>query len=279
MKFIIVRFAPGSSGKYISTLLQLSPDVNPWYSEARGSHVVQWFKTKFAGNFLNWLRQEPEVPYHTSFVSNRFPRGDEVGKQQALHLLNNDALFQQHWNNDKKICLISNKSFVPRWLTGDCVMVNVVIDPGLGRHWVDRCRLHKQFVKVEPDQWIIKQDHPDFCSPERAAVAAQFDNPKTFQGTRRQFLQKFIIDDPITNRFTDPQLITEHETNHSQTQIFVSLSHMLIPHTAVETLRTICNNLGIAAPDPTVTAELSSYYWQIHQNFLAERYRNDTCRN
>ena len=273
MKFIVVRFAPGSSGKYISTLLQLSRDVNPWYADVHGPQVVQWFKNKFKENFIDWLQQEPEVPYHTSFVSNRFARGDAIDTQQALRLLHDDILFQQHWNNDKKICLISNKSSVPRWLSHDCVLVNVVIDPGLGRHWADRCRLHKQFLKVEPDQWIIKQDHPVFCSPARAAIASQFDNPKTFKGTRRQFLQRFIIDDPVTNRFTDPQLIMEHETNQTQTQIFVNLSHLLLPDTAVKTLRSICDRLEIQAPDPTVTAQLGSYYWHIHQNLLAERYK------
>ena len=37
MKFVVVRYAPGASGKFISTLLQLSPDINPWYTQIHTS--------------------------------------------------------------------------------------------------------------------------------------------------------------------------------------------------------------------------------------------------
>jgi len=279
MKFIVVRFAPGSSGKYISTLLQMSPSVNPWYEQAHEKDVFEWFKSKFTTNFSDWLKQEPEIPYKTDFVSNRFSRGDEIDKEQALHLLSRDSLFQKHWNNNKKICLISNKSSVPSWIVNNCSMVNVVIDQGLGRHWTDRCRLHKQFYQVSQRQWVIKQDHPAYCSPARASLAEQFKNPSVYHGTTRQFLQKFIIRDPITNMFTDQKNILAHPTNQGQIQIFLNLSDIIRPDQTINTLSTLCKRLNIQSPNPALITPLVNYYWQIHQSLLAERYRHDTSRN
>ena len=279
MKFIIVRFAPGASGKFLSTLLQLSAAVNPWSEPLHSDQNIAWFIEKFTPDFSNWLKYEPEIPYQTGFVSTRFERGDDIDLDHALELLKDDALFQQHWSNDQKICLISNKSSVPAWIINNCYFVNVIVDSGFGRHWIDRCRLHKQFLQQSPDTWIIKQDHPDFCSSARAQLARQFSNPGFFRGTKNEFLKKYIVQDYITNMFTDQNLIVEHASNHNQAEMFVNLSNIVRPSQTVSTLDRICKQLGIEPPDSRLTQALADHYWHIHQGILAERYRHDPGRH
>jgi hypothetical protein len=64
---------------------------------------VEYFQHKFNNDFYNWLKNEPEVPYQMSWVSNRFDRGNHITFDQAMTLLSNDFVFQDHYNNDKKI--------------------------------------------------------------------------------------------------------------------------------------------------------------------------------
>lgn len=269
MKFIIVRFAPGSGGKFLSTLLQLSPSINPWCHQTHSDQVVDWFKSHFTEDFVNWLKLEPEVPYQTNFVSNRFNRGDNVDTHSALEILANDHLFQEHWNNDKKICLISNKSKIPKWVQGNCQIVNLVIDSVQSKKWTSRCRLHKQFLK-QGDCWIIKQDHPDFCSSARSLLAKQFNNPTTFSGTTVEFLRQFIVNDALIKMFTDKNTILADDSNQSEQQYFVRLSSLINPDHTATAIETICNQLGIECPNLDLVRILAQYYYQIHRPIFSK---------
>lgn len=268
MKFIVVRFAPGSGGKFISTLLQLSPDVNPWSNEIHSSQAEAWFKSRFSGDFVNWLKLEPEIPYQTNFVSNRFDRGNDITTDTALTLLNNDSLFQEHWHNNKKICLILNKSQIPQWIQGNCSIVNVVVDGVDSKKWVNRCRLNKQFLRKNNNTWIIKQDHPDYCSQLRSDMARKFDNPREFSGTAREFLKKYVVNDPLVSMFTNPVAIVAHATNDSEQQIFINLSDFIQPNRAAAALEKICQQLNIQTPCPKLINQLSLHYWKIHQPII-----------
>lgn len=271
MKFIVVRYAPGASGKFISTLLQLSPDINPWYAQIHTDQVVNWFQSKFSKDFVNWLKQEPEVPYQTTFVSNRFDRGNKIDITTALSLLHDDELFQSHWDNDKKICLILNKSAVPAWVQNNCHLVNIVIDGPVSKIWVNRCRLHKQFLRHDQNTWIIKQDHPDFCNQSRAKLAQQFNNETLFSGTSRAFFKKYIISDPLTNLFTDPDKIVQDPTNLGQSQIFLNLSSVICPENIVDALLIIYEKLQVQPPDPKLIQQLAEHYWHTHKSIIPQR--------
>jgi hypothetical protein len=268
MKFIVVRFAPGSGGKFISTLLQLSPDVNPWSDEIHSTQVTDWFKQRFTGDFVNWLKLEPEIPYQTNFVSNRFDRGNDITVDTALELLNNDLLFQQHWRNNKKICLILNKSQIPQWIQGNCSIVNVAVDGVDSKKWVNRCRLNKQFLRKNNNTWIIKQDHPDYCSQMRSAMAQKFNNPREFSGTAGEFLKKYVVNDPLVSMFTDPDAIVAHASNNNEQQIFINLSEFIQPNKSATAVERICQQLNIQIPNLELVEQLSFHYWKIHKSII-----------
>lgn len=269
-KFLVVRFAPGSAGKFCSTLLQLSPDVNVWESEfdqARQDpqQALDYFKKKFTRNFRDWQKNEPEIPYHTQFVSNRFPRGDDITHEQALNKLVNDRLFNDHYKNQQRIVLISNKSRVPDWLRDHAEFVNVYIDTIAVKKWVQRARYCKLFLETKPGTFILKQEHPDYCSAHRATLARQFQNTHTVHTTKFSFLKHYVLNDPITKMFTNYQQIVQDISNINVPQHALSLSNLLDPRYCYAELSLLCEQIGIQCPDQNLVESILNYYLSIHK--------------
>jgi hypothetical protein len=270
-KFITVRFAPGSAGKFCSILLQLSPDVNAWdqeLAEVKGntSSTLEYFKTKFTNNFKDWQKNEPEIPYQTQFVSNRFPRGDDVTHEQALANLVDDAYFNKHYNNNKRIVLISNKSRIPYWIQQRSDMVNVHIDTIHIKKWVQRARYNKLFLEASPGVFILKQEHPDYCSSHRSQLAGQFQNQHTYYGTKFSFFKHFVLNDPLTKMFTEYANIVADPSNATVAQHQLSLTKMLDPKQCFNELRSTCNRLNIMYPEQSLVMDILTYYLSIHQS-------------
>lgn len=270
-KFIVIRFAPGSGGKFIATLLQLSPDVNSWdqqlenIKQQKNSRLyLDYIRSKFTDDFVAWLKTEPEVPYETKWVSNRFDRGDDITHEQALEFLRHDRLFQDHYYNDKRIVLISNKSRVPDWLPKNTTIINVLIDSIWAMKWVHRARLHKQFIQIEPGCWIIKQDHPDYCSEKRADLAKQFSNPTEFRGTSFQFLKKNIVKDPLIKKFQEQHEILDDASNDHHCQIFWELSCLQNIEKIKRTLEKTYKDCGLTAPGDDILLPIIEYYLGLH---------------
>jgi len=268
-KFLVVRFSPGAAGKFFSTLLQLSRSVNSWESELEQAKKSQdyraiqyWFSKKFNSDFANWLKNEPEIPYQTDFVSNRFNRGDDIGFDQALSYLDSDPVFQEHYANDKKIVLILNKSTIPAWLHNKATVVNLVLDDTKIKHWVYRARYKKQFLKVD-EGFIIKQEHPDYCHPKRAVLAKQFNNEKIFTGSLFGFLRKYIVGDPLTNLFSAADQIVAHPSNSQAQQKWVNLS-TLLGDNFIETINNLYQELELEPVNQNLLKAIVSYYLKVN---------------
>lgn len=272
-KFLIVRFAPGSGGKFLSTLLQCSDSVNTWEPELEQAKqkkdydlIFQYITSKFTNDYVNWLKIEPEIPYQTDFVSNRFPRGDNITFEQAQSLLTNDLKFQQDFNNNKLIVLILNKSQIPAWLRYRSRVVNIVIDNRVSKKWFYRARYNKQFIKVDNSTYIIKQEHKDFCSEKRATLAAKFNNESVFRGTWHGFAKKYIIGDTVGKTFMNRQLITEHQTNSTVENLFFDLSSVDNKDQFVEQFNNVCQELGIDLVPIELITKSILYYQTLHQH-------------
>jgi hypothetical protein len=270
-KFIVVRFAPGSAGKFCSILLQLSPDVNAWDAHLdKVKHdpdlALEYFKTKFTRNFQDWQKNEPEIPYQTQFVSNRWPRGNDITHSQALDNLKNDQWFNLHYNNNKKIVLISNKSCIPKWVQDRSDMINLHIDSRTVKKWVYKARYRKLFLEINPTTFILKQEHPDYCSPHRAQLAQQFQNPNIYYGTKCSFLKKFVINDSLTKLFTNYDNIIQDHTNKTVDQHCMPLSELLNQDNCYLQLQSLCRKLEITCPSQSLILNILKYYLLLHQN-------------
>jgi hypothetical protein len=275
-KFIIVRFAPGSGGKFISSLLQLSSDVNAWETDLESIKkpttqpeiYLDFIRSKFTKNFINWLKTEPEVPYEMNWVSNRFTRGDDVAFSQAMEYLQDDHDFQKHYHNGKKIVLILNKSRIPDWLPNNSHIINLHIDSNWASKWVHRARLYKQFLKNDRGNWIIKQDHPDYCSDKRSELAKQFQNKTEFHGTTYQFLKNYIVKDDLTMLFHTPEKIIKDPSNKRHRQVFLKLSSFMTSVKLKSQLEKVFSECKITMPSDKILLPVIDYYLQLHQPLL-----------
>lgn len=274
-KFLIVRFAPGSGGKFLSTLFQCSELVHAWdeeltlaKQEKNYEKIFSYIVSKFTTNFKDWQKIEPEVPYQTDFVSNRFSRGDDITFEQAQKLLINDSKYQHDFNTNGQIVLILNKSQVPQWVWGQANIVNILIDNSKSKKWFRVARLQKLFIKLNKSSYIIKQEHEDYCSPKRANLAAKFDNEKIFQGSWYSFVKKYIINDAVGKMFTSKQLISAHPSNVNVDNFFFDLSLYNNKIKFIEQFQHVCNQLGITPVPASLISEILEHYQSIHRPAL-----------
>lgn len=269
-KFLVVRFAPGSGGKFLSTLLQCSDSVHAWDDELvqakqQNDHdkIFNYVVSKFTDDFINWQKIEPEVPYQTDFVSNRFPRGDDITFEQAQELLVNDSKYQHDIHANGSIALILNKSQIPQWLWKKAVVVNIVIDSINSKKWFHRARFAKQFIRFN-DSYIVKQEHEDFCSPKRTVLAAKFANEKVYTGSWYSFAKKYIVGDSIGKMFTSPAQIIAHPTNSQVDNLFFNLSNYFNENKFVDEFQHLCDLLNIAPVSADLLLSLVKYYQSLH---------------
>jgi hypothetical protein len=270
-KFLVVRFAPGSGGKFLSTLFQCCNLVHAWDKELvlakqQNDHekIFSYITSKFTTDFKNWQKIEPEVPYQTEFVSNRFPRGDSVSFEQAQQLLISDVKYQNDYKNDGQIVLILNKSQVPQWLWEQANIVNILIDNKQSKKWYRSAKLQKLFVKLDDSSYVIKQDHEDYCSSKRAKLATQFNNEKIFQGSWHSFVKKYIINDELEKTFTSKELITAHPTNINTENFFFNLSLYADETKFVEQFQNLCKQFDIAPLPSSLILKIIKHYQSLH---------------
>ena len=268
MKFIVVRFPPGGGGKFLCTCLQASPDVHAWETELEKAKitntVLDYVKTKFTQNKIDWQKIEPEVPYEIQkFSSNRYPRGEDVTLEQALDYLKDDDTFQNHYNKNGKINLILNKTVVPKWLQNNSNFINIHLDNSNSIRWYRVARITKMFVR-EGNNYIIKQEHPAWLNAKRSENAVKFDNEKVYTGTWHGFVRKYVINEELGVMFQDVNKILQHKSNNNIFNYFFNLSNYGNSALFVARLNDICDKIGITRIDNTLLKNMLEYYQSLH---------------
>jgi len=268
MKFLVVRFSPGGGGKFLCTCLQASADVHPWERNLakakQDGTVLDYFKTKFTHNKVDWQKIEPEVPYQIqTFSSNRYPRGEDISFSQAQEYLKDDKIFQDHYNNAGRINVILNKSVVPKWLQGQSDIVNIHIDNKQSLRWYRIARITKMFVR-EGNSYIIKQEHPAWLNAKRSKNASKFDNEKVYTGTWHGFVRKYVINEELGVMFQNRQDILKHKSNAKVTNHFYNLSNYGNTSLFIENFNSLCDKLGIARVEHKLLVGMVNHYQSIH---------------
>ena len=272
-KFLLVRYAPGSGGKFLSCCLQLSPSVNCWdptleqIKNSSADLILKWFHKHFTQDWINYLKLEPEVPYKLDFISNRFDRGNEVDIATLLKKIqqNHDQYFLDHYYNNKNIVLILNKSTIPAAFLDQCSVVNMLIENRLARSWVSRARYRKLYYEKEPGLFIIKQDHPAYCSDKRSIIAKKYNNVTEIQTTKYKFIKDYILNDPLTQVFSDIESITQDSSNINQPQYKFDVSSLNNSDILYKSLIQLFDELQLLPPDYSILQDLCKFYVKVNQ--------------
>lgn len=273
-KFLIVRFLPGSGGKFLSSILQLLDGVCCWDPEldfykqcADTQNIVGWFQTKFTQNWKEYLKIEPEVPYHLDFISNRFSRGDDITLSDLLdrNRSTGDDLFQSQFYGDGQIPLILNKSRIPCAYQNNSQIVNMLIDSPHARSWVARARARKLFYEIEPGKFVLKQDHPDYCSEKRKILASKFDNPKLIQTSKFRFIKQFVVNYPGIGEFSDIKSMLKDPSNRTCDQHIFPVSSFCDTRNLNQTLVKLARVLGKEPWSDSLLDPLLDFYVSINK--------------
>jgi hypothetical protein len=272
-KFLLVRFAPGSGGKFLSCCLQLSTEAvcwDPTLEKNKTSNpelVLNWFKSHFTQDWKNYLKIEPEVPYKLDFISNRFDRGNDIAFDKLIDKVqqNNDQLFLDHYRSDKKIVLILNKSLVPLAYTDQCDIINMIIDTPTAKAWFNQAKYRKLYFEKEPELFVIKQDHPDYCSSKRSVLAQQYNNVNEVKMSKHKFINDYIVNDPMIDLFSTMEFITHHPSNIDQPQYTFSVDSFNDFDILHQSLMKLYNELQLPIPNRSMLKDLCKFYVRVNQ--------------
>jgi hypothetical protein len=272
-KFLIVRYAPGSGGKFLSCCLQLSSSVNCWDPEleqlksSNPELVVGWFQNHFTRDWVNYLKLEPEVPYKLGFISNRFNRGNDIDFDTLIANVkqSNDQYFLDHCYNNKSTVLILNKSAIPAAFVNQCTLINMIINDSVANSWVNRSICRKLYFEKEPGLFIIKQDHPEYCSAKRSKLAQQYNNVREIQMSKYAFIKTYILNNPETKLFTDIKSITQDSSNNNQPQCTFDVSVLSNADLLYQSLVKLFADLQLEAPGKTMLKNLCNFYATVNR--------------
>lgn len=249
-RILFVRYAPGSCGNFVITMLQMSDQVAHWNPDVEASkhtsqfesRFLQQFKKNFTGDNHNHLKFEPHHPYKIDFFSAKMARGNDIDLEDFVRRItqNGDGLMLESWSKNQFTVLRLNKSCVPRFGEGSHI-VNIMIDKA-SCQWLNRNRSIKLFGK-EDGLWISKENHPDFLKYKYPQLP--FHNQYRFEQRDFSFLRHHVVNEPVMTLFQSVDSLMEHESNATCQQSFLDLSDILDKHRFRRVLCDLYEKLGI----------------------------------
>jgi hypothetical protein len=247
--------------------------VAAWYPEieqqktTRSLSILRWFENHFTRDWKNYLKIEPEVPYKLDFISNRFDRGNDITHETLLRKAqeNQDDLFLDHYRGEEKIVLILNKCAVPLAYVNRCIVINMLFDTQDAITWYHRAKLRKLYFEREPGVFVIKQDHPDFCSDKRSVLAKQYNNVKEVRMDPQEFWNQYIVNDASSKIFCSLDTVTCHPSNHQQPQLSFSVESFRDSDVLYRALLNLYRSIGICVPDQSLLNDICKFYVKVNQ--------------
>lgn len=160
IRWLIVRFAPGSGGKMLSALLQAAPNVASWNST--GKPFESWFKDCYPGVFDKWLDLEPKCSWNINqVISSTYPRGDDLSEQDFYEQLKEKCHldFWKSVEDRKLIPLLWHKPHFPQFFRNKKV-IDLVIDEDSDAQFVEmKMKKMFSFENIPQGVKVTYQEH------------------------------------------------------------------------------------------------------------------------
>lgn len=264
---LFVRYAPGSAGNFLISILQTSNRLPCWDIQVENSKgrpqfedcFKNWFSKCFQPDLENHIKYEPHHPYQLDFVSAKHSRGDDLSVTEFITELKNrqDQLFLNNIQSYQQTVMRLNKSVVPQWGLGNSI-INIVVD-NPSKKWFYKTRYIKLFGKHN-DEWICKENHPDYLVAKYKKI--QFNNPYRFQISKFAFLKNFVIGEPAILPFYNYDKLLEPISNRYCNQHKLLLSNLLDPNTNVNVILGLFEQLDLGTSNKKLIEWACDYYYQ-----------------
>jgi hypothetical protein len=264
-EILFIRYAPGSGGNFLISLLQSSNKVACWdISVERAKNTDQferlylnWFENCFKGDLSKHLKTEPHHPYNLDFFSSKHQRGDDISEEMFLQLLKdtNNVLFLDNIQNNKLTVMRLNKTIIPKF-GKDSWVVNIIIDP-LAYKWVHRARQIKLFDHSN-GVTTVYEDHPEFLKAKNKKIL--FNNQYQFQESFFSFAKHRVIKEPVVDIFKNQTVLFEDSSNNSCKQCVVNLSSLLDKNECIGTVIYLFKVLNLGDPNVSLISKCFDHY-------------------
>lgn len=227
-RFLVMRFAPGSGGNFLASLLQCSPEVGHWNSDIENSkHKVDWeqyFEQSFNKDLQKWLWSEPQALNRLdtrSVFSAWYDRGNELTVQQFFALEKEfcSPYYHELKAQNKLIVCQWHKDVFPSFFKRAC-FVNIMLDQNSIR-WYDRSWYYKHHsIEYQDGQFVVHRNrHRKVIQPKNTS----FENADTvYYNTFFEFARQEIYNNPWRARYLTPNFLDKSSGNRPQYTLHLS---------------------------------------------------------
>lgn len=260
-KFIVVRFAPGAAGKFLSTLLMGSNDVAHYDPNVTTlEEKIAYFKASFPPDLSQWLLTEPsdKATWGTTFISNKHERGNNLSMQEFIDLAATHCtpLYHKAVNDDKYIVVVWHKNVIPEYFANSKI-ITIAIDDN-SKKWFHRALWYKHFEKVG-NKIHLKTNDPKCIKKEIRDILASFNVPAYVEESFCSFVKNNVIKSDLTLLFSNVIKLQEVKND-----VIIQLSSLLYEEHCVATVRHIASVLKIAPIDEIYIRESFRYWRNLH---------------
>ena len=284
LPLIFVRYASGSAGRFVSTMLQLTDRVACWdpglenlkHTKKFAAAFFEYFQQGYQNDLTRHLYHEPtpREPVWPWF-SATWPRGDDLTIDEFIDelILHEYQYWLENINRGRLNLLLLHKSRIPRFGLGSKV-VNIVIDPD-SKKWLNRARYLKIFGE-ENGRWFSREHMPDLLQQRYAGVEKMVNLPDIWlKGSRREIIRRHVINDPRVRMFENIEHIKQDPGNTSCEQATIDLSEVLNEKKFMAAINYIVWMLQLGGFDK----ELMQQCWQHYYETNIEIFKHNLVRS
>lgn len=269
-KFLVIRFAPGSAGNFLTSLLQCSEGVGHWFEHLEQDKSQQdwlsYFQKVYVTDLSQWLQNDPQTCTTLGIreiFSASYDRGNDLTVEQFAQqeIQHCSAFYFDLKRQNRYIPILWHKNFFPAYFS-NATFVNIMLDADSIR-WFDRSYYRKHFRlehKNQDGSFIMRYER------HRPSIV-----PSTFTGTNDylnyhtnffEFARQEIFGNVWRKRYLDNDYL--NNTTNGRPEFTLGLSELLSFEKLEPTYRKLCKFLTIDPMPANLLQELFLHWRQCH---------------
>ena len=276
--FVVVRYAPGSAGRVISVMLQLSSAISSWNTlfnknEFSNKDYTDYLINSFPKDSVKHLRAEPDLPYYSDFYSGTYTRGEDVSFEQYCNYQKQAECnyFFKNLDQQQYVNLILHKSKIPLFMQGSHV-VNIIIDTPAALELSQKLLWCKHYQVLNEKEVKMLAHDTETCNQKRSHLVKKFYTGSSIivVNSLEDFYNKEIVKNVTFELFQNNLLLLEDDSNKGCNQSYFYLSSMFNKTDLIKNINIICDQMNVPYPDEQLLALTFNIWWDSQHKILEQ---------
>jgi hypothetical protein len=269
-KFLVIRFAPGSAGNFLTSLLQCSDGIGHWdeHLERNKSDTdwLKYFQEVYVSDLSQWLNYEPLNRQNLGvreIFSAIYERGnylsiDQFAEQEKKHCT--DFYFDLK-SQQKYIPVFWQKNYFPEYFA-NATFINIMLD-GSSLRWFDRSFYKKHFfidtVNADGSLIVRYERHRPSIVPRSFVGNNDYLN---YHPSFTDFAKKEIFSNPWRSRYLGREYL--QASSNGRPEYTLTLSDLLDIKKLEPQYANLCKFLNITPMPTSLLPKLFAHWRQCH---------------